>query len=277
MPALAVGFWSSTASASFPGRNGAIAYGRFGDLYVVRADGHVRQLTSTAAYDRAASFSADGRRIVFKREPKAGPARFVVAHADGTHPRTVPNTGAHDFYPSFSPDRSTLAFQSDRDFIDEIWTLGVDGTHPHRRTHSDEWNGRPSFSPDGRHIVFARTHAVYVMKRGGGELRKVAKSDAQDGPSFSPTGRRIAFANGGSLYTVRRDGTHRKRVTSGPLDFAPAYSPDGRELVFNRYRRDPTFGTVADGIYVVDTDGRHLRKLVDGVAGDRLDWQPLPR
>ena len=201
--AIAVG----TTWATFPGRNGDIVFSRSGRIYVMKPNGsEKRQLTFGPAADTFPAYSSSGKRIVFWRKFQGGRAHLYVMHADGSDLRRIPNTGRHDCCPAFSPNANRIVFQSDLHSYDQqIWVMRVDGTDRHRLTHASRWSGAPVFSPDGRRIAFERTDGVYVMRRDGRHLRRVAKADTFDGPGFSPSGRKLAFERKGEIYTVRVD------------------------------------------------------------------------
>src|SRR5919199_574343 len=75
---------AAPASATFPGRNGDIALSQYGDLYLLTPGSARRQLTSGPDSDRFPTFSANGKRIVFVRDPADGPQRLYTIPADGT-------------------------------------------------------------------------------------------------------------------------------------------------------------------------------------------------
>jgi TolB protein len=276
----AVAGWAivDPAWATFPGRNGDIVLSQYGDLYLLTPGGTRRQLAVGPSDDSAPTFSANGKRIVFARDPVDGPRKLYTMRVDGTGAKPLPGTLAFDYAPALAPGGQKLVFQSNRHFgPDEIWTIRSDGTHAHALTSLGGWNGRPSYSPDGRTIVFARNDdGVWSMDADGGHLRRLAATEIQDGPSFSPSGRRIAFEKNHSVYTMRVDGSDKRRLTHGLyFDQQPTYSPNGKRIVFFRFEFHET-GLKALGTFIIDANGKHVHKIDDGV-GDRLDWQPLPR
>ena len=57
--------------------------------------------------------------------------------------------------PSYSPDGSRIAFQSDRSGSWEIWTCARDGSDLAQLTHfAGALAGTPRWSPDGKQILF---------------------------------------------------------------------------------------------------------------------------
>ena len=66
---------------------------------------------------------------------------------DGTNPKRLTNTPAHNYSPSWSPDSKMIAFASERYGNWEIYTMNADGTNPIRLTKSPADDTQPSWSP----------------------------------------------------------------------------------------------------------------------------------
>jgi hypothetical protein len=81
---------AAPAGAAFPGRNGRIVFMRFdGGLAEIQSmtatGGGLLNLTNTPLIeDRSPAWSADGKRIAFRRGNSAGPDQLWVMNADGT-------------------------------------------------------------------------------------------------------------------------------------------------------------------------------------------------
>jgi len=181
---------------------------RFGDLYVMRADGSdVRRLVPGLAKDPA--WSPDGRQIAFTR---------------------------------------TNNLSSPTNVNDDIYVVDVAGGLPRRLTRTaNTFETSPAWSPDGSRIVFARwtnqtqfdgKAAVYVMSRDGtGERLVLAHRHFADGPknlAWSPDGRTIAFETSPTrdctaVALVGVDGGAVRRLTeckgSRRAALAPAWQP----------------------------------------------------
>jgi len=93
--------------------------------------------------------------------------------APGNNPHPLATGPGRDIAPAISPDGRTVAFQSDRDGVWNIWTLGLAGGTPVRVTHDSSDSARPQFTPDGSALVYHHlgSNALYSILRqrtGGG-------------------------------------------------------------------------------------------------------------
>jgi dipeptidyl aminopeptidase/acylaminoacyl peptidase len=116
---------------------------------------------------------------------------------------------------------------------------------------------------------------IFITRLGGTPRRLTYRGGL--GPSWSPHGTKLAFVRSSSsgqagIYAVRRDGSGLHRLTRRGGD--PAWSPDGKWIAFVRY----------GDLYVIRTNGRGLRRLVDSPYSGLdcpcvgpVDWQALPR
>ncbi len=252
LAALCVAALPAPAQASFPGRNGVIAFAspRHGsyDLYVVSPGHPARRLTRTRAVNETSpAWSADGRRLAFARRDfrdplHPGPFEVWVMRADGSHPRRL----ARGTEPAWSPDGRRIVFTGPRQVRvsrPDLWVMRSDGGHRRRLTTDRLSDRSPDWSPDGRWIAFAsdrgHSHDVWKMHPdGSGAVRVTAVGPYDDRPSWAPDGRRIAFVRraagqGFRLWTVGADGSGSAPVGDTPA-FGTAWSPDGRRIAFDR-------------------------------------------
>jgi Tol biopolymer transport system component len=68
--------------------------------------------------------------------------------ADSTNPVNLTNTAANEFDPSWSPDGSKIAFESDVDGGDrtaQTFVMDADGANPRNLTNSTGSDGAPSW------------------------------------------------------------------------------------------------------------------------------------
>ncbi|HEC24286.1 MAG TPA: hypothetical protein ENI95_15365 [Chloroflexi bacterium] len=215
------------------------------------------------ASDQNPAFSPSGARLIFTRfengynegpsaiyllDPASGEISLLAAAPDSD---TVNLPGG-----CWNAATGRIAFSSDREGGDEIWTMAEDGgdlfrvTHHTTRAHFIE----PGFSPDGAWIVFESSMggagSIWKVRADGSELTPLVDDPGFEArqPNWSPNGDRILFQGrlagsgdeGWDLYTVAVDGSDRRPVTghgrpgdapSGETD--ASWSPDGRWIVYS--------------------------------------------
>jgi Tol biopolymer transport system component len=219
---------SEKAEATFPGKNGRIAYtdwddGKDYEIYTINPDGSdKRQLTHNNTDDIDPAYSSDGKRIVY-------------AGQDGP--------------------KGDL----------EIYTINSRGGDKFQLTHNDVDEEWPTYSPSGRRIAYTPIEGddgIYSVKASGGDKTLVAHNGGVS--SYSPDGKRIAYECIGTppridtdicTISVRREHKLPKFIPQKPVgdmlhdvlhhkihvtnndtdDFNPDYSPDGKRIVYEGF------------------------------------------
>ncbi len=195
--------------------------------------------------------------IAFAAWPDGG---IQVITADGSAGRILTGNPA-DYYPAWSPDGATLAFQrNSAQLAGDIYLIGSDGSGLRPLTNDASDDGDPAWSPDGRLIAFDQNGQIHVMSAADGSGRRPLSSTHCDyEPAWSPNGSRIAFAscrNGmWQIFVMNFDGSGETNITSSLPALSPAWSPDGSRIVFQGWN-----GT-ADAIYVVNPNGSGLTQV----------------
>ena len=304
---------TSTAQAAFPGANGRIVFttdleGSPHELFDVSPSGvDLRNLTNSAVMEFKASYSPDGRRIVFGHMPFDGInelSELYVMHADGSHRRRLTFNTRPEYDAAWSPDGERLVFARRPGTAPEgedlgppdLWTLNVRTGEERQITNTPETeDDRPQWSPDGGRIVFnSDVHDpgnfdIYTIRPNGRDLRRITTGAAFDAmPSYSPDGKRITFTSertgNGDIFVMRADGGRQIRLTHDPRwDFLSCFSPDGRFIAFaterggDPYPGEPDF--FRTDIFRMRADGSQQMNLTSSPAVDNYDpdWQPLQR
>ena len=130
-------------------------------LYIANADGSgERPLFASSGFDYNASFSPDGKWIVFTSERNgSGQADLYRVHVDGSGLERLTDDPALDDQAAFSPDGNQIAFVSTRGaHTANIWILDLKTRKlrnltgaPALQAAAGKMDGffRPSWSPDG--------------------------------------------------------------------------------------------------------------------------------
>ena len=260
---------------------------------------------SMATGQVAAHDQRPNERITFMRFDADGRWQIWVADPDLSHQQQITNDPSNNGFPTWSPDGSRIAFQSDRTdpdpnddvAIQDIFTMRSDGSDVRKVTDSVGDNEKPDWSPDGKSLIFVSDRGDYpsgvglyrIRSDGSGGMRRLthlpAGSEWQELARYSPDGKWIEYteyrvpsstnpdpySDPSALMIARADGSGARRITPWEISAADAdWSPDGRRLVFAPRLASNQY---IQSIMVVDTDGTHLRELThgDGLTGDGDD------
>src|SRR5829696_1880226 len=177
---------ASSASATFPGLNGSIAFIRFfgAEAEIVAIDlsgGVVFHSAYFGPSDYDPAWSPDGRRLAFTRLGIRGDGIYVV-DAWGGHLRQV-DESIYDSNPSWAPSGDKIAYHGK----DGIWVVDADLSGAHQIS---KWGGRPAWSPDGEAIAISRQGEIFLMRPDGSDRHKILEGEA---PRWAPDGSQLTY------------------------------------------------------------------------------------
>ena len=197
------------------------------DIFSANRDGsNLKQLTDAPGYDAEASYSPDGKRIVFCSLRNAYPKSQL------------------------SP-KDLKQLEVDPAYFGEIYIMNADGSDQIQLTDSPGYDGGPFFTPDGQHIVWRHFTPdgseadIYTMRTDGSSVRRLTDFNSMSwAPYFHPSGAYVIFASNKlgfsnfELYLVDGRGRHEPvRVTkTDGFDGLPVFSPDGGRLCWTSNR-----------------------------------------
>ncbi|MDM4018024.1 M28 family peptidase [Roseiconus lacunae] len=191
------------------------------EIYERTKQGDYRRLTDAHGYDAEASYSPDGRQIVFASNRAAYGRQLseresellqkdkqyfidlYIMDADGSNVRQLTDVAGYDGGPFFSPDGKRICWRrfSEDGLTAEIYTMGIDGTDVRRLTEINAMSWAPFFHPSGDYLVFTTNRhgfdnfELYCVRADGkGDPVRVTYTDGFDGlPVFLPNGTQISW------------------------------------------------------------------------------------
>jgi len=245
-------------------------------VWTAAADGTDAHLLVEGAPDQAWSpaWSPDGKWVAYTFSPQDAPVAqsgapqagnapgqltpssvrgsgelWVVAADGSAAPRRLSREGQEAVAPAWSPDSSSVAFETNTGESSDIHVARVtaDGLADERSIAADpahDWGA--TWSPDGRSIAFVSDRSgnenIWIAPAdGSGEARQLTNDGAGDWvPAFSPDGTRIAFVSDRSgdseVWSMAADGSDTRNLTNHPgyVDgqWSVSWSPDGSHLVY---------------------------------------------
>jgi len=223
----------------------------------------------------------------------------IPSHAPLSVAQARPVTSGNQTIEGFdvSPDGRWLAFDSNRNGVQQVFRVSLAGGEPAQLTNDSTDVFFPAYSPDGREIAFhgfrAGRRQVFVIGAAGGPATPLTHVAGDErAAAWAPGGRRVAmqrdFAGPDQrLDIVTRDLEGRwseprsvgltVRRGGGPVRCEPraplAWSPDGRWIAVTCVAGGP-------GLILVPPDSGPTRVLVpDSAGGASLvpQWSPDSR
>jgi Tol biopolymer transport system component len=227
------------------------------------------------------SAAARGGRIAFGVKDAGGIVQIWSAGSNGADLRQLTTGPGSNLCPTYSADRTLIAYCSNESGNFEIWTVSSDGTRQAQLTHLGGTALFPNFSPDGHLIAFGGNQGASSAKQievvdatTGGLLRALTNCTGQksgcssDYPAWSPDGKKIAFIHaddtdgGGNpvnqqVWVMDADGSHAHALTSDPApkDELPEWSPDGSLIAYASGRGG------SEGIWLMTADGSNQHQI----------------
>ena len=248
------------------------------EIWIADYDGaNQRRVTITRDANGFATWSPDARAIAYtswRRVATGGLPDILVSFIYQGLLETPAKGIGSNMLPSYSPDGTRIAFMSNRDGNNEIYTMNRDGSGLRRVTNHPAADATPTWSPSGAQIAFTSDRTgqpqLYVVNADGSGLQRLPIPDNYaDKSTWSPAPyNEIAYSarvGGGFDIHIFDFATRMTRsVTSGEgANESPSYSANGKHIAFQSSRSGRyqifTIGRDGNGLKQVTRDGTNTQ------------------
>ncbi|MGY1782907.1 TolB family protein [Geodermatophilus sp. SYSU D01036] len=287
---------AAPAGATFPGKNGLIAFSAETDegeqLFTVSRNGRdLRQVTHGPDEASTPDWSPDGGWLAYTLNE----CTIALVRPDGTGQRAIPSQTPEgcEADPAFTLDGRHLVFERYDATVEEssVWIMDLHGDERRRIGTGPTQAATPEVSPDGRTVTFLSDveeglGALFAIGIGGGTARQVTPTlyGIAYKHDWAPDGSRIVTSDNAddpdhpvNVVTIRPDGTGLRYLTHlqspDQRAYAGGYSPDGRWIVYRLEHGDQ------NALVVVRADGHGAHTILpfSSFRPRFMDWGPAVR
>lgn len=246
-----------------------------------KVPGTLRQLTVPGHGDNRATYTPDGKMILFASE-RTETSQLWAMDPDGAHPRRIHSSTANDAgRVAPSPDGTRLCFSSDRSGQNAVYVLEIASGLVTAISDLAFWSFGPSWSSKDRIAFFSKKggniHNIWTVSPDGSEPRQVTDQEGECyQPWWSLAGTTLAFAaDGGTgafeIWLSAADGAGARPITAYKDAQQPFWSPDGKRIAVSARIDEPSHR-----IYLINADGSNPQAIGQPTGVDNVHpaWSP---
>ena len=241
-------------------------------IVLVDADGGpTREISALGRAVVAATWSGDGREIVYSAPIRGAGARLLRQDRRGGEPQTIlwipTDNGVLDI---LAPN--TLIFESiaTRQNLRELSIVRGTPSASRWLTRGSSADRQPAYSTDGEWVVFTSSRSgnldIWAVSLKTGAVRRLTDDAEEDwDPVLTRDGKKLVWSSGRSghleIWIAEADGSHARPVTQDSLDAEnPTVTPNGEWIVYN------SGNPAKSGVWRIRSDGRDATRLVTGTT-----------
>lgn len=217
--------------------------------------------------------------IVFLSIEENGYAHLFLFRSLTSEMMRISQGDWNDTAPALNPERTRLAFASDRDGDWDLYVMDLKSGEAKQVTNSLQYDSSPSWSPDGQWLAFETYQnenlEIAVVNVDTGEIVPLTQHPASDhSPAWAPDGRNVAFISnrGGNsdvwLANLDLAGDERYiNLSNTPFasENTPLWNRNGTQLLWSSISQTVGFS----GLYIWNaaTPDRSAYWVGDGSLG----------
>ena len=169
-----------------------------------------------------------------------------------------------------SPAEAVIAFVSNRNGRNEIFTMTASGASQKKISNHQETVHSPAVSPDGTKVAYVveaeGKYDIYSMNIDGTAAKRLTTDGYSSWPAWSPDGTKLAYSRSlAEIWTMNSDGSSQAKITltlPGSMDRIghPCWSPDGTKIAVTG------FFSASSNIYYIKLADSTLHQLTYNVG-----------
>jgi len=216
--------------------------------------------------------SPDGKTLLYSAVKDGQLDLFTASIFGDAQPRNLTQNQFSDSDGQWSPDGTTIAFQSGPDgSMNHVWIMNRDGSGRRRlTTDTTGFNHTPRWAPDGARIAYDYSYLDDARLYTGQDELRIMQLDGSEKTTlvtakfvllaWGPSAAALSLQNDGRVSLVNADLRTTRPLVQNEPDLAVneiAWSPDGVKIAF----------THSADLFCVGSDGSGLRQLTHFTSG----------